>query len=712
MAREAKLAEIPFRREKTLAVGILAFLAPIPLAFSYSLEWGVLSVYLVCLGTLLLAARQGRLLSLPNWVQNAAALFYVLLFWIELRVGARTILKTALHLLLFTALVKLAAIQRERDFSVVLGLAGFLFLASVATSFHYAVLPFVALFAAVAWPILVRWAIWRDLAGAPEEWRRDPGVRELPGARATAISIAASFVLAAPLFFALPRLKAPYLRGVEESREVTTGFSETVDPDTYGILKKSDKVYMRITTDAAITPGALESLRLRTLAFVRYSGRTWHKPERLSKMSLPASPGNLVYLAFPRPTVTGRHVMTIDLTPLGSRYVPYPSLSPGLTFEEGVFRKAGPSFYVEVDRARNLLLPFEPDHTIQYTALYGGPPVLDAAPPGPKDASRDGMGSRRVAAFAREQIAGIDPALYPERAAKRLETVLATQFAYSLTLAKNGPNPVEEFLFERRSGTCESFASAMALALRELGIPARFVTGFVGGELGLLNRYLIVRGENSHAWVEAWCGPHRGWVAFDPTPAAGRPGLTQVPWTKRLRQVTDGVEFLYDRYILGFGQNDQVELLKRVKELTESAATMLQGLTSDTKALIASARRNSGFVVVALAFPIALVGLLVLMRRRRPVGGMTVARGIPPASATYRRLQKALRRRGATLTPASAPGETLRAADAFGEGVGRPAREIVHAYVAESFGGLTAAGEAKRLSELLGRAREALARAS
>ena len=94
---------------------------------------------------------------------------------------SRSLLKTMLHLLLFTTLLKLAAIRKERDLSLALVLSGMLFVASVSTSFHYAILLYVLLVAFVGWTVLVKWALWRDLTAAPEEWSRDRAVRDLPG---------------------------------------------------------------------------------------------------------------------------------------------------------------------------------------------------------------------------------------------------------------------------------------------------------------------------------------------------------------------------------------------------------------------------------------------------------------------------------------------------------------------------------------------------
>lgn len=74
---------------------------------------------------------------------------------------------------------------------------------------------------------------------------------------------------------------------------------------------------------------------------------------------------------------------------------------------------------------------------------------------------------------------------------------------------------VTEVLAERR-GVCQDFAHVMVSALRGLGLPARYVSGYVrtlpppGG--------VARRGaDQSHAWAEAWMGPEHGWVGLDPT---------------------------------------------------------------------------------------------------------------------------------------------------------------------------------------------------
>ena len=65
----------------------------------------------------------------------------------------------------------------------------------------------------------------------------------------------------------------------------------------------------------------------------------------------------------------------------------------------------------------------------------------------------------------------------------RSSAICETRFGYTLELLGMLANdPIAEFLFVRKKGHCEYFASAMAVMLRGLGIPSRMVTGFHGGE--------------------------------------------------------------------------------------------------------------------------------------------------------------------------------------------------------------------------------------
>jgi len=423
---------------------------------------------------------------------------------------------------------------------------------------------------------------------------------------------------------------------------------------------------------------------LRTAAFTRWDGKVWTQPEGRGRY-LPASGGALVPVSGRRGApVSEADALAIDLLPLGSRYVPYPLRGTALRFAESNFRGFGGG-QVERDDVRNLRLLYEPDRTLRYTAFLAAAPEPDLAP-GSRTDDRAAPGSDVLRRVARDRTAGIDAAADPEAAARALaEWLRGPDFAYSLEPVPPTPSPVEAFLVERRRGHCQAFATAMALLLRELGVPTRFVTGFVGGEIGPFGQYVLVRGENVHAWVEAWCGA-KGWVTFDPTPASGVPDMTRVSLLQRFRQVADGVEFFFDRFVLGFSQNDQVELIRRAREAVETVAGAARRTAEFLRGLVSSAGagRAPGALVVAALGALLAAGLVLVLRRALPAFG---ARRLPPASAAYRKLQRTLTRRGARLTPAAAPAETLKAASSFGPAAKAPAEKIVLAYVRESFSG-------------------------
>jgi transglutaminase-like putative cysteine protease len=74
--------------------------------------------------------------------------------------------------------------------------------------------------------------------------------------------------------------------------------------------------------------------------------------------------------------------------------------------------------------------------------------------------------------------------------------------------------PIREVLRHRR-GVCQDFAQLMIAGLRCVGIPARYVSGYILTH-PLPGQPRLVGADATHAWVEAWC-PGHGWLGLDPT---------------------------------------------------------------------------------------------------------------------------------------------------------------------------------------------------
>lgn len=89
-----------------------------------------------------------------------------------------------------------------------------------------------------------------------------------------------------------------------------------------------------------------------------------------------------------------------------------------------------------------------------------------------------------------------------------------------------GEDFVLYFLTQSRQGYCVHFATATAMLLRTLGIPARYVTGYAVS--GAANEYHTVTEDNAHAWVEYYDAT-LGWLPLDPTPAVGSGSETTEP---------------------------------------------------------------------------------------------------------------------------------------------------------------------------------------
>jgi len=121
----------------------------------------------------------------------------------------------------------------------------------------------------------------------------------------------------------------------------------------------------------------------------------------------------------------------------------------------------------------------------------------------------------RVGDLARELTAG----LYNNYDRLRVLERFLASFTYTLDAEylPEGEDFVDHFLFTAREGYCVHFASAMVIMARTLGIPARYVEGYILPALPTIDGRFWVTNQYAHAWVEAYFEGF-GWVKFEPTP--------------------------------------------------------------------------------------------------------------------------------------------------------------------------------------------------
>ncbi len=155
-------------------------------------------------------------------------------------------------------------------------------------------------------------------------------------------------------------------------------------------------------------------------------------------------------------------------------------------------------------------------------------------------------------------------------------------FVYSLTPPLLDYDSVDDFLFNTRSGFCGHYASAFVTLMRGAGVPARVVTGYLGGEWNPIGGYFIVRQSDAHSWAEVWL-EGRGWMRVDPTAVVEPERLTRgilnllpnsgsaearlarfSPSFAALLQRWDAMNMWWNNHVLQYDLKSQLNLLSRL----------------------------------------------------------------------------------------------------------------------------------------------------
>ena len=188
--------------------------------------------------------------------------------------------------------------------------------------------------------------------------------------------------------------------------------------------------------------------------------------------------------------------------------------------------------------------------------------------------------------------------------ARGVESFLKSEFTYDLAPGEVQGDPVIYFLFNNKKGHCEYFASAMVLLIRSLGIPARVVGGYSGGDWNEMGQYYLVNHSDAHTWVEVWV-EGRGWVVFDPTPAVTikERSLLRI----KISRFIDFLKLKWYYWVLDYD-------LKRQADLAHKAAAIFQSFRSTDKR-IKSVFKAPDLKKILLIFVIACLLFLLKIAR-------------------------------------------------------------------------------------------------
>ncbi len=481
------------------------------------------------------------------------------------------------------ALLLMGRVEREIGWVFLITLAEFAVGAIRTVDMSYAV----ALFA-LAWGGGISLAVWRVhldalKAGIPAGTvAKDLPLRKVRLWRNAFWPAALGMALASILFVILPRVEANLLSRTRAETISVTGFSTLVQLGDMGRVIHNSRKVMEVqlytgTGRNLNVPFHAEGhgLLLRGIALDHYDGRAWSASLGKGK----ASGGGRPRRAAPAGSVLPiRQVITLEPMDTDVLFCLHPwsqlQLSPGYF---PLSDRVSGNLYTRVPRSGYFrysvtsLVPFR-------TRLAGQTPSSDVEPVQsvnrcflqlPNNLSAQiGTLARSIANRASNN-GGAASALGRAEAVKAYLQSPAN-FRYTLDLSHRvrahtpGKEPVEDFLFTHKSGHCEYFAAAMVVMLRTLGIPARLVNGFRMGEWNDLGEFYTVRQSDAHSWVEAYI-EGLGWRTFDPTPEAREEATTVKRLGALFRQLWELAESKWVNHVIGYGQNEQKELLGGVQ---------------------------------------------------------------------------------------------------------------------------------------------------
>jgi protein-glutamine gamma-glutamyltransferase len=452
-------------------------------------------------------------------------------------------------LLMLMAALKLLETRRARDQLVLLAAALFLLVAACLDRQDLVRAP---LYALEAWLCCAALAVVAY-----------PGFTPGAALRLAGRALLLALPLALLLFVFFPRLPGAFW-AIPRGELAVTGLSDTMNPFGIGQLASSYDPAFRAWFSGAPPPP--EERYWRGPVLHEFDGYSWRRGYGLFHASPPLQFVGSAYRYRLVLEPTYRHFWFALDTPVQS---PDPRVL--LTFDRQLFATE------PVDVPVSYL-------GVSYTHLRSNAPL----PPDQRrtDSALPAGGNPRTRALAQQLRAQA-----PSDAAY-VEAVLGFLrnggFVYSLEPEVLGADPVDQFLFRTRTGFCGHYASAFVVLMRAAGVPARVVTGYLGGEWNPAG-YLLVRQSEAHAWAEVWL-PSGGWTRVDPTavvaPERLRYGVIDLmpdslpararllhasPWLAALLQRWDAANALWSERVVKFDYGSQLNLLARLGIHTPSA---------------------------------------------------------------------------------------------------------------------------------------------
>lgn len=388
---------------------------------------------------------------------------------------------------------------------------------------------------------------------------------------------AISLLLMMVFFVVLPRTRHPLWNFLNPSAKAMVGLAETIQPGSFSQISAVNGLALR-AEGPELAP---EDRYWRALVLNQSKDGRWVRAEPPAEAGGRIDgPTPVLFMLYPEPR-TDRYLVTLDRPTMvsGFRYeqtvdqVFLARLAIDHRFRYEVRASPGGSLRVsgKVDRDFYLQPPAEVS-----TRMLG---VAE-------DIRRAGAeGNARISALA--------------------DFFRGQELSYAQDDLPSGADAIDAFLFDKKRGYCEFFASAYVTLARLAGIPARLVGGYYGGEYNPMGSYYLITEDTAHVWAEV-LNSDNSWQRVDPSQWAVNAETTLGARDRRqlnaLRQMIDSLNYHWVQAVVVFDLQQQMTLFRDAGEHLRS---------------LRSVRAPQGWWKIGGAVMVGIALLLILLRVKR-----------------------------------------------------------------------------------------------
>ena len=651
---------------------LLVFSAFLSLTLTGEIEAPYIAIITLGLATSLIQEKFD-LSPLSKWIIAVSIPFLIADFFFI----SKDILYAFTHLLILLTNARLLSLKTDSDYNQLFLLTFFDLLAASALTINLSfAFTFTMYLVSVTW-VLLLFHIKKEVEGriAENKERALEGTVTIPFFLGIGGVAVLSLVITLGIFFILPRAGVGLFSKKQGKVMKTSGFGDKVDFGDIGALTPDPTTVMRV--ELPDFEKGLGSIYLRGTVLDSFNGVSWKRES--SRLEAIYKEDNDFVISKGDKNLVRQEVI---LDPIDSRVV------FGM---EKVVRLTGRFQTLLTDSYNTVYLPVNPSSRFQY-AVYSDTRVpngkeldADRDPYNPKVIdlyAKPPSGSVRVKELASSITASSEGTYQKARA---IVDYLKKNYSYTLSPNRDvSLPPVEDFLFRDKAGYCDHFSTAMALLLREVDVPARLVTGYVTSEWNDLGRFYTVRQRDAHSWVEVYFPSHE-WVSFDPTPSA-MPVEENITVTAISRYIAY-IRLKWDRYIINFTFQDQVNAAKEARRRTEL------GRETIIKAISALRAKVGRLWLPFLISVLSIFMVYYLLTRRWPGGYRSSLSGENVNVPFYQEMLKILAKRGIIKTGNMTPREFAEHTLEELGGSYRNVLEITKSFEMVRYGGITLSRE-------------------